>query len=118
MPGNTPAHLISSVSDVSERLFPMVFEVPPVPSGAGKFEFTLPGSKKPYSIPLMKHLKPTFAIELAQLGDTLGAKKVLDEFAPGAFEKFQSTEQLTAFLLAWRNESGIGLGESSASSSS
>ena len=47
-----------------------------------------------------------------------GIRAVLDHYAPGAWSLFESNDQLEAFGEAWREASGIGLGESSASSNS
>lgn len=97
----------------------MVFEVPKSQASIGQnqFEFTLPGSKKKYSIPLAKYLKPSLAIEMAQ-NIPLSTKIILDHYAPGSFDLFDSADQTEAFAAAWREASGIGLGESSASSNS
>ena len=94
----------------------MVFEVPKAPNRAKKFEFTLDGES--YSVPLLKYLKPSVAAEMVELGDLLGTRMVLNKYAPGAFEAFADTDQLNIFIAAWREESAIGLGESSASSDS
>lgn len=94
----------------------MVFEVPKAPANRKKFEFELDG--KSYAIPLLKFLKPSIAAQMIELGDLLGMKLVLDTFADGSFDDFSDTEQLNLFIAAWREASGIGLGESSASSDS
>ena len=97
----------------------MVFEVPKSQASIGqnRFEFSLPGSKKKFSIPLAKFIKPALAIQMAEQ-PVLATKVVLDHYAPGAFDLFESSDQLEAFAAAWREASGIGLGESPASSTS
>jgi hypothetical protein len=97
----------------------MVFEVPKSKASIAqnRFEFSIPGSRKTFSIPLAKFLKPALALEMAAQ-PALATKAVLDHYAPGAFDLFESADQLEEFGAAWREASGIGLGESSASSSS
>lgn len=97
----------------------MVFEVPKslASIGQNRFEFSVPGSKKTYSLPLAKFVKPSVAVEIAQ-NPGLDTKILLDHYAPGVFDLFEGSDQITALALAWREASGIGLGESSASSSS
>lgn len=97
----------------------MVFEVPKSQASIGqnKFEFTVPGSEKTFSIPLAKYIKPALAIDMA-VNPALSTKSLLDHYAPGSWDLFEGADQLEAFGTAWREASGIGLGESSASSNS
>jgi len=97
----------------------MVYEVPKSQASIGqnRFEFTVPGSKKTFSIPLAKYIKPALAIEMAA-NPAISTKSLLDHYAQGSWELFESADQLEAFGAAWREASGIGLGESSASSNS
>jgi hypothetical protein len=98
----------------------MVFEVPKSQASIGqnRFEFSLPGSKKSFSIPLAKYIKPEIVVTLAETPDVRGTRALLEHYAPGAWALFESNDQLEAFGAAWREASGIGLGESSASSNS
>lgn len=98
----------------------MVFEVPKSQASIAqnKFEFTIPGSKKTFSIPLLKYIKPDLTVKLGEMPDVRSTRALLDHYAPGAWELFEGNDQLDAFGAAWREASGIGLGESSASSNS
>jgi len=96
----------------------MVYEVPETKAdeAENRFEFSLPGAKEKFSIPLAKYLSPEMAVVIAT--DPLGTKKVIEEYAPGAWALFRGKDQLDHFIAAWREASGISLGESQASSSS
>lgn len=97
----------------------MVYEVPKSQASIGqnRFEFTVPGSKKTFSIPLAKFIKPALAVVMAERPH-VATKAVLDHYAPGAFDLFEGNDQIDDWAKAWREASGIGLGESSASSNS
>lgn len=97
----------------------MVYEVPKSKASIGqnRFKFSIPGSEETFSIPLAKFIKPALAIVMAERPHR-ATKSVLDHYAPGAFDLFEGNDQIDDFAKAWREASGIGLGESSASSSS
>lgn len=84
------------------------------------FEFTFPRSKKVYSVPLVKYIRPGLAIEIGELGEVEMVKRLFEEFAPGQnlLDKFEDMEQLEAWAHAWREASGISVGESQASAES
>lgn len=99
----------------------MVFQVPAAKKSVKQnvFEFQLPGSDKTFSVPLLKHVKPSIVFDLDGGSDTPKAvKRIFAEYAPGAFELFENSEQLEAWMTAWQEASQVALGESSASADS
>lgn len=98
----------------------MVYEVPKSKASLkqNRFEFRLPGSAKVYNVPLLKFLKPSIALKLADLSELEIAKQILDAYLPEAVEKFDDADQLADFMGAWTEASGITPGESEASASS
>jgi len=97
----------------------MVFQVPAAKKSIGqnKFEFQIPGEDKTYAIPLIKYIKPSVVAEAQMLPAAAGVKRLLDEVAPGVFDKLEQGSQVDALFDAWSEESDIDLGESSASAS-
>lgn len=98
----------------------MVFEIPKSKASIdqNRFKFKFPGERKTYSVPLMKYLKPSLAVQFEELSEVAAFKLIIDEYIPEAFEKFDDVEQFEAFLEQWKSESGISVGESEASPSS
>jgi len=98
----------------------MVYQVPASKASIkqNRFEFQLPGSRKIHSVPLLKFLKPSLALELEEASELSAAKILFNEYLPEAFTQFEDAEQLEAFLDAWKDASGIGVGESGASADS
>jgi hypothetical protein len=98
----------------------VVYQVPASKASIkqNRFEFQLPGSKKVHSVPLLKYLKPSLALELEEASELAAAKILFNEYLPEAFPQFEDAEQLEAFLEAWKDASGIGVGESGASADS
>jgi hypothetical protein len=95
----------------------MVYEVPVSKKSLkqNRFEFTLPGSKKVHSIPLLKFVKPSFIRDYADLEETEFIIKFLDDTIPGVLDGLDDLEQLTGLFTAWQEASGISVGESEAS---
>lgn len=85
-----------------------------------RFEFTFPGSRKKYSIPLLKFIRPTLAADIQLMGDVEATRHIINAYFPDEdlLAKFDDQDQFDAWIEAWRAESGIGLGESEASSDS
>src|SRR5437899_3089984 len=98
----------------------MVYQVPPSKASIkqNRFEFQIPGSKKTFSVPLLKFLKPSIALALEDASEIGAAKILFNEYLPEAFPLFEDAEQLGSFLEAWKDASGIGVGESEASADS
>ncbi|WP_269939010.1 hypothetical protein [Arthrobacter sp. HY1533] len=96
----------------------MVYQVPASKASIkqNRFEFTLHGSKKIYSIPLMKFIKPSLVIDLDGNTDkeAMGIR-LFREYLPDVFPLLEDSEQLEALMAAWQDASGITVGESSAS---
>lgn len=87
-----------------------------------QFEFTVPGDKKKYSLPLAKFLPSGAVEEMAKLENNVGLSDILGFFdsaalAPGtaAAVRKLDNEQINELMAAWQAESGITVGESSAS---
>lgn len=86
-----------------------------------RFEFTLPGEKTKHSIPLAKYLS-TGQIEEIAKQDQVGLVEILGIFDEKDVPKKTrdavrtlDQEQLEGLMQAWQQESGITVGESSAS---
>lgn len=98
----------------------MVYEVPRSKASLkqNRFEFKLPGSAKVYSVPLLKFLKPSLALQLENASELAAARSLFAEYLPEALEHFEDGEQLSSFMQEWAAASGISVGESEASTSS
>lgn len=98
----------------------MVYEIPKSKASIGqnRFEFRFPDSDRVHSVPLLKYLKPSLAMQIVESSEMVGARMLLDTYLGETFEDFEDSEQLQAFMAAWQEASGIALGESQASSSS
>jgi len=85
-----------------------------------RFEFHFPPSKKKYSIPLLKFIRPVIAAEIADMGDAQASRHVLRAYFPDEdlLALFDDQDQFEDWVEAWKKASGIGLGESEASSDS
>jgi hypothetical protein len=100
----------------------MPFEVPASKRSIkqNRFTFKVPGDRKVYSIPKVKYLTMGQIETLAAKGDTqLDITTILDLVGEGDAREAVRTldhEQLQALMEAWQQDSGLELGESSASS--
>ena len=113
----------------------MPFEVPASKASIKQniFEFTIPGSKKVYSLPLLQYLNADLATEMAVISPKLQAmqetggkdpeviaavsswqRKVFESYAPGVYAKLTS-DQISALAAAWREASSVSMGESQSS---
>lgn len=102
----------------------MVYSVPKSKRSLkqNRFEFNIPGDKRVHSIPLAKYLSTGQVEEIAKRGDHVGLIDILAIFdekdvSKGTPEAVRTLdqEQLEALMQAWQAESGIAVGESSAS---
>lgn len=99
----------------------MTFQVPVSKASVAenRFDFSFPGSKKKYSIPLIQYLKPSLIRDHAEKDEVRGFAAILNEhFDEDVFAKFEDTEQFEAFIEAWKEASTISLGESEGSTDS
>lgn len=98
----------------------MPYAVPPSKKSLkqNRFEFTLPGSKKIHSVPLLQFIRPAFIRDYAQLDANEFMVKFIDAELPGVLDELDDAEQLGGLFDAWSQASGITLGESEASPSS
>ena len=98
----------------------MVYQVPPSQASIkqNRFEFSLPGSKKVYSVPKLQFVKPSIALQFSDLTEVQIANLLFSEYLPEVFPQLEDATQLEALLNAWKEESGIGAGESEASADS
>lgn len=98
----------------------MTFTVPKSQASIAqnRFEFQFAGDRRKYSIPLLKFVKPELVLKFDELTETAAFRAIIDEYLPEVFGKFESVDQLEAFLEEWKRQSGIDMGESEASSGS
>jgi len=98
----------------------MVYQVPTSKASIkqNRFEFTLPGSKKVYSVPKLQFIKPAIALQFNELSEVQIANLLFNEYLPEVFPQIEDSSQLEALLGAWKEESGVGVGESEASADS
>jgi len=98
----------------------MVYQVPASQASIkqNRFEFTLPGSKKVYSVPKLQFIKPAIALQFNELSEVQIANLLFNEYLPEVFPQIEDSSQLEALLGAWKEESGVGVGESEASADS
>lgn len=96
-----------------------------------QFEFKMPDGKK-YNVPLLQYIKPSLALEFADVEVTVDAdgnkvadmhdasvvvKLLFETYFPDLdlFAQFEDSEQFGAWMQAWTDASGVTLGESEAS---
>jgi len=98
----------------------MVYQVPASMASIkqNRFEFSLPGSNKVYSVPKLQFIKPSIALQFNELGEVQIANILFAEYLPEVFPQIEDSSQLEALLNAWKEESGVGVGESEASADS
>jgi hypothetical protein len=101
----------------------MVFAVPASKRSLkqNRYEFTVPGDKKKYSIPLVKFL-PAGALESVSEQEDVSIFDILTFFdeaevteGTAAAVRTLDQEQINALMADWQKESGVSVGESSAS---
>jgi hypothetical protein len=83
-----------------------------------QFEFQLVEDGPIYSIPKLKFVKPSLAVQIEDLPLQVAVVRLFDEFHPGLFESFEDADQLEGFTRAWATASGINIPESKPSSDS
>lgn len=116
-----------------------VHELPP-PAAAAKsnqFHFKLPGSRKSYSLPFLKHIPIGMRQKLADAGRPIAEAKaagreheqadvialgsvqleIVERYCPGLTNELDQ-DQLNDLLKTWVEASGISVGESQASAGS
>jgi hypothetical protein len=99
----------------------MVYQVPTSQASIkqNRFEFSLPGSKKVYSVPKLQFVKPSLALSFGEMSEVQVANALFTEYLPEAFPLLEDSSQLQALMEAWQAESeGVGVGESGASAAS
>jgi len=84
------------------------------PKPSKRFEFTLEGNDTVFHLPLLRDLKPGLALRLSAEPES-ALLKLFEAYCPDALDAIEDNEQLDALFGAWKRESGIDLGESSAS---
>ena len=83
-----------------------------------RFEFTMPDGNT-YDVPKLGYLRPELAMRIVTTSEIEGAQILFSEFLPpGVFAMFEDTKQLEGLVNAWKEASGVSLGESEASASS
>ena len=99
----------------------MTFEVPASKRSIkqNQFQFKVPGDRKTYSIPKAKYMTIGQVEALATKGGEVQLTDHLDILGQGDAREAVRTldqEQMMALLEAWQADSGLSVGESSASS--
>lgn len=120
----------------------MPFEVPAAKASIKQnlFEFTVPGSRKVWSMPKVQYISASFSQRLASMGPTMKKvaqaqadgqapddegiaaiagmselqREIFEHYCPGIYD-ILSNDQVGELATAWRKESSVGLGESSTS---
>jgi len=98
----------------------MAFEVPASKRSIkqNQFQFKVPGDRKTYSIPKAKYLSVGQVETLSLKGEEVAITDILEILGQGeAREAVRALdqEQLMALMEAWQEDSGLSVGESSAS---
>ncbi|WP_025158910.1 hypothetical protein [Leifsonia aquatica] len=83
-----------------------------------RFIFTMPGNDREYSVPLLKFIKPALLLKFDQLSEIAAFASIVDAYLPDVFDQFEDSTQFEVFMEQWKEESGIDLGESEASTDS
>ena len=100
----------------------MVFQVPESKRSIdqNKFEFTVPGDEKVYRVPKAKYLTLGKMDVLSGKAEEVTIADIIDLFGEDNAEAIRTLDkdQMEALTNAWQQDSGIEMGESSASSSS
>lgn len=109
---------------------PAVFEVPAEPGSNERFEFTLPGDKTIYRLPLVQHINADLLNRLVENESIRGdadkkeehgltmlqlQRELFEEYLPEGFMRKVSTAQAGAIFNAWSGASTVSAGESSSS---
>lgn len=96
----------------------MAFQVPPSKKSIrqNRFEFEVDG--RTYSMPLLKFLPVASAEEFEREHNVAGVLAAVDSEEAKAVLRAMDGEQIAALIDAWQEESGVGVGESVASSES
>ncbi|ROS62206.1 hypothetical protein EDF38_1309 [Frigoribacterium sp. PhB160] len=99
----------------------MVYEVPASKASVDQnvFTFKIPGDRRTHKVPKLRFIKPSLMREMdAQANRIDRVYALLEHYVPGVVDKFESLDQLEALYENWAKESGVSVGESSASSES
>lgn len=93
---------------------PSVFAVPKSKASLNqnRFVFTMPGSQKQHSVPLLKFISPDIALAFDTMTETAAFKLIIDTYLPELFKQFEDMGQFSEFLDEWKKQSGIDAGES------
>ena len=92
-----------------------------IPGLKRNWKFRLASGGKTYSLPMLGSLPAREARRLNSLGEASQGEQLdacfelFDRFCPGLVDEV-SLDELTEIISAWRRASGIGVGESPASS--
>ncbi|QHB47186.1 tail assembly chaperone [Arthrobacter phage AppleCider] len=113
------ANIEQPVSEVLDNV-PAVYRVPASKASLhqNQFRFQLPGEDNIRSIPKLKFLKPSIAIQVEGMPVQAALQLLFSLYQPGLIDEFDDMEQLEGVIKAWANASGVSLGESKPSSDS
>ncbi|ALY08927.1 tail assembly chaperone [Arthrobacter phage Savage2526] len=107
------------ISEVLDNV-PSVYRVPASKASLhqNQFRFQLPGEDNVRSIPKLKYLKPSIAIQVEGMPVQQALQLLFSLYQPGLIDEFDDMEQLEGVIKAWADASGVSLGESKPSSNS
>src|SRR4029453_6580044 len=113
------AQVEQPISEVLDNV-PAIFRVPASKASLhqNQFRFQLPGEDKIRSIPKLKFLKPSIAVQVEGMPVQQALQLLFSLYEPGLIDEFDDMEQLEGVIQAWANASGVSLGESKPSSNS
>jgi hypothetical protein len=98
-----------------------MFEVPTSKASIDQnvYSFKIPGDRRTHKVPKLRFIKPSLMREMdAQDNRIDRVYALLEHYVPGVVDKFEGLDQLEALYADWAKESGVTVGESSASSES
>ncbi|QDH48917.1 tail assembly chaperone [Arthrobacter phage Gisselle] len=113
------AKIEQPISEILDDV-PAVYRVPASKASLhqNQFRFQLPGEDHIRSIPKLKYLKPSIAIQVEGMPVQQALQLLFSLYQPGLIDEFDDMEQLEGVIQAWAKASGVSLGESKPSSDS
>jgi hypothetical protein len=99
----------------------VVYEVPKSKASVeqNQWSFKMPGDRKTYKVPKLQFIKPSLMRQMDTMTNQIDrVYALLENYHPGLVDNFDGLDQVQDFYEQWAKDSGITVGESSASSAS